>query len=186
MVGTAGVHNLQGDAIRSLLGGLKSAAFKVEPVVGPDGTPELSLFWRGIWPWGGLSSSGAAGMAEAGATRGRDPHALLFGTTTPAPTTTRQQALLDERYEAVTAAESLGLQLTPPRAPAWKEARKPHHEAAQGDGVSAEGEAQSWAGRCEGTSKKRSAHPRREAKTAGRDQRPWGSIATSLLPLTSW
>ncbi|GEM_PF-198467 len=82
VVGTAGVHTLQGDAIRSLLGGLKSTAFKVQPVVGPDGTPQSFLFFGGGFGHGvGLSQFGAAGMAEAGATAGEILMHYFPGTT---------------------------------------------------------------------------------------------------------
>ncbi len=82
VVGAAGVHTLQGDVIRSLFGGLKSTAFKVQPVVGPDGTPQSFLFFGGGFGHGvGLSQFGAAGMAEAGATAGEILMHYFPGTT---------------------------------------------------------------------------------------------------------
>src|SRR5690606_27781006 len=70
------------------------------------------------------------------------------------------------------------LLLHPLRAPGLEEARKPHHEAAQGDGVSAEG--QRKAGRDDAKDhQKEERPPQEEAKDAGRDQRRGAHIATS-------
>jgi len=69
IVGTEGTHVVRGDSIRGRLGGLKSNAFKVEAVSGPDGYPESFIFYGAGYGHGvGLSQFGAAGMAEAGFT----------------------------------------------------------------------------------------------------------------------
>ena len=123
VVGTAGVHTLQGDAIRSLLGGLKSTAFKVQPVVGPDGTPQSFLFWRGIWPWGGAFPVWSGGHGRGGGDRGRGiASCTLSRAPLSAPTTTVEQALLDERYEAVTAAALEPCSYIRCERPAWRSA----------------------------------------------------------------
>lgn len=68
LIGSSGSHVVRGDSIRSMLGGLKSTAFKVQAVLGPDGTPHSFLFYGAGFGHGvGLSQFGAAGMAEAGA-----------------------------------------------------------------------------------------------------------------------
>lgn len=68
IVGTEGVRRVSGDAVRSRLGGLKSSAFTVVPLLGPDGLPEHFLFVGGGFGHGvGLSQLGAAGMAQRGA-----------------------------------------------------------------------------------------------------------------------
>lgn len=67
VVGSQGRHEVRGDAIRSALGGLKSNAFKVEPVRGPDGRTRAFLFFGAGFGHGvGMSQFGAAGMAEEG------------------------------------------------------------------------------------------------------------------------
>jgi len=65
--GTAGEYRINGDPIRSRLGGLRSNLFVVEPKLGPDGRPEYFIFTGGGWGHGvGMCQSGAAGMAAAG------------------------------------------------------------------------------------------------------------------------
>jgi SpoIID/LytB domain protein len=65
--GTTGELTVRRDALRWVLGGLRSNLFVVEPKLGPDGLPEYFLFTGGGWGHGvGLCQSGAAGMAAAG------------------------------------------------------------------------------------------------------------------------
>lgn len=67
IVGTAGSYVVQGDRIRSMLGGLKSNAFKIETLPGLFGSSRSFLiFGAGFGHGVGLSQFGAAGMAEAG------------------------------------------------------------------------------------------------------------------------
>lgn len=67
IVGSDGTHVVRGDSIRSTLGGLRSNAFKVQAILGPDGLPESFLFFGAGFGHGvGLSQYGAAGMAQEG------------------------------------------------------------------------------------------------------------------------
>ncbi len=69
VVGTNGEAHVAGDVIRSRMGGLKSNAFTVMPLIGADGLPERFLFVGAGFGHGvGLSQMGAAGMAARGAT----------------------------------------------------------------------------------------------------------------------
>jgi SpoIID/LytB domain len=65
--GTNREYTINGDAIRSKLGGLRSNLFIVEPKMGKDGLPEYFIFYGGGWGHGvGMCQSGAAGMAADG------------------------------------------------------------------------------------------------------------------------
>ena len=67
--GTEGETTLQGDIMRSKLGGLRSNLFMVQPKMGKDGLPEFFIFTGAGWGHGvGMCQSGAAGMASAGYT----------------------------------------------------------------------------------------------------------------------
>src|SRR5690606_308802 len=77
------------------------------------------------------------------------------------------------------------LLLHPLRAPGLEEARKPHHEAAQGEGVSAEGQRKAgWDRAKDHQNEKRPPHE--EANDAGRDQRRRAHMATSAFSPRSW
>lgn len=74
VTGTEGETVVRGDAIRSRMGGIRSNLFTVEPVLGPDGTPEFFIFTGAGWGHGvGMCQTGAAGMAAAG----YEAHAVL-------------------------------------------------------------------------------------------------------------
>ena len=65
--GTGGSTEIQGDAIRSVLGSLRSNLFVSEPVLGDGDLPESFVFTGGGWGHGvGMDQSGAAGMAADG------------------------------------------------------------------------------------------------------------------------
>ncbi|MGE5557543.1 MAG: SpoIID/LytB domain-containing protein [Bacillota bacterium] len=65
--GNAGEYLVQGDAIRSKLGGLRSNLLVIQPKLGADGAPEAFIFIGGGWGHGvGMCQSGAAGMAAVG------------------------------------------------------------------------------------------------------------------------
>ena len=79
--GTAGEYRINGDPIRSRLGGLRSNLFVVEPKLGPDGRPEYFIFTGGGWGHGvGMCQSGAAGWPPPAIPAGRS-----LTITTPAP-----------------------------------------------------------------------------------------------------
>jgi SpoIID/LytB domain protein len=64
---TDGEVSVQGDTIRSKLGGLKSNLFSVTAKLGRDGLPLYFIFKGAGWGHGvGMCQSGAAGMAKAG------------------------------------------------------------------------------------------------------------------------
>lgn len=68
-VGTKGSYFVTGDAIRSVLGGIKSNLFRIEVLYGADGYPREYLIIGGGSGHGvGLSQLGAAGRALAGQT----------------------------------------------------------------------------------------------------------------------
>jgi stage II sporulation protein D len=67
LYGEKGQFVINGDGIRSKLGGLRSNRFIMEPKLGKDGLPELFVFNGGGWGHCvGLDQSGAAGMAADG------------------------------------------------------------------------------------------------------------------------
>jgi stage II sporulation protein D len=60
---------VEGDSIRSTLGGLRSNRFVVETQVGSNNVPIRFYFYGSGWGHNvGMSQTGAAGMAEAGYT----------------------------------------------------------------------------------------------------------------------
>lgn len=67
--GTLGTVKIGGDAVRWVLGGLRSNLFVVQPMMGSDGLPEYFIFRGAGWGHGvGMDQDGAAGMAAAGYT----------------------------------------------------------------------------------------------------------------------
>ena len=65
--GTLGSSEIRGDAIRSVLGSLRSNLFVSEPLLGSGKLPESFIFSGGGWGHGvGMDQSGAAGMASDG------------------------------------------------------------------------------------------------------------------------
>jgi SpoIID/LytB domain protein len=69
IVGDEGSIIVNGDRIRSRLGGLRSNLFVLEPKLDESGYPEAFYFHGGGWGHGvGMSQHGAAGLADAGYT----------------------------------------------------------------------------------------------------------------------
>ena len=69
LIGTEGDLSVNGDAIRAVLGDIRSALFVMRPVLAPDGSPRYYIFTGGGWGHGvGMDQDGAAGMAAAGYT----------------------------------------------------------------------------------------------------------------------
>jgi SpoIID/LytB domain protein len=65
--GSEGGTTVRGDAIRSVLGGLRSNLFVSEPMLDTEGLPLYFLFYGAGWGHGvGMDQSGAAGMAADG------------------------------------------------------------------------------------------------------------------------
>lgn len=69
LFGTRASLNLEGDSIRTVLGGLRSTLFVYRPKLGSHGFPQYFIFTGGGWGHGvGMDQDGAAGMASAGYT----------------------------------------------------------------------------------------------------------------------
>jgi SpoIID/LytB domain protein len=69
LLGNKGRISIEGDRIRSGLGGLRSNLFTIRVKTGADGLPEYFIFQGAGWGHGvGLDQTGAAGMASAGYT----------------------------------------------------------------------------------------------------------------------
>jgi SpoIID/LytB domain protein len=67
ITGSEGEATVAGDAIRFILGGLRSNLFFSEPMLGDNGLPLYFLFYGAGWGHGvGMDQSGAAGMAADG------------------------------------------------------------------------------------------------------------------------
>ena len=69
LIGVEGNLIVEGDAIRSVLGDLRSNLFTYRPLLDQDGKPKFFIFTGGGWGHGvGMDQDGAAGMASAGYT----------------------------------------------------------------------------------------------------------------------